>query len=58
MPIFYTYNIFYYLIFLVKISKKIVFIDILNEMEIQSYQGFVDFLKKLKLFLANYLTDC
>lgn len=43
MPIFYTYNIFYYLIFLVKISKKTVFIDILNEMEIQSYQGFVDF---------------
>lgn len=56
MPIFYTYNIF--LIFLVKISKKTVFIDILNEMEIQCYQGFIDFLKKLKLFLANYLTDC
>lgn len=58
MPIFYTYNIFCYLIFLVKISKKTVFIDILNEMEIQCYQGFIDFLKKLKLFLANYLTDC
>ena len=58
MPIFYTYNIFYYLIFLVKISKKTVFIDILNDMELQCYQGFVDFFKKTKNFLANYLTDC